>query len=293
MTRYLCFRNYEGEILSVPIDLSRISTKELEGECTSEGLETLRSMAYSGFRSYWDQMSLENHGGKTPLMIDHLLIQINYNISDSTDDDRWERIKIVDSTISTELKAGTSIIDIEHWARETRCRVVGLDFSAHPAVVLAAQDLGKCGSDPKDQYSKNPKYANPDEALCSEFVTWYYHETGVVINEPDEFRTIDFTGQVRSIFGADDRLYRYNNATGKFINSKSGSEYLPKSGDFLERRKNGKSKHSMLVVSWDPTVRIMKVINGPWPVTLRVIKLSEVEQKKEVDFWLGRVSPYE
>ncbi len=293
MTRFVCFQNYQGSTLSVPIALERTSSTQIEGQCTPEGLEILQSMAYSGKRNYWDQMGLQNKGGKTPLMISTLTIQIDYDISDSGDDDRWERLKIVDSTISQELKSGHNIIDLAPWARESRCRIAGVDASAHPAVVLAAQDIGKCGSDPSDQFSGNPKYANPDEALCSEFVSWYYHETGVVINNPGEFQTIDFTGQVRTIFGNANRLYRYNNATGKFTHSSTGAEYIPQSGDFLERREAGTSEHSMLVVSWDANARRIKVINGPWPVTLRAIRLSEIEQNAGKDFWLGRISPFE
>ncbi len=293
MTRYLCFRNYKGKTKSVPVRLKRKSTRVLRGKCTSAGLKTLQSLAYTGNRSFWDQMSLENHGGKTQLVIEKLRIQINYDIPDQAADDFWERLRIVDSAISTELAAGTQAIDLEPWARESRCRLAGLDFMAHPAVILAAQDLGKSGSDSKDQFFGNPKYAKPDQALCSEFVSWYYHETGVVINQPNEFRTIDFTGNLRSIFGKAKRLYRYNNATGKFLHSESNAEYLPRSGDFLERRKKGVSEHSMLVVAWDAATRTMMVVNGPWPVTLRRIQLSTIEQTQGKDFWLGRVSPFE
>jgi hypothetical protein len=238
-------------------------------------------------------MSLENRGGRTPLAIEYLKVQINYDIKDSLEDDRWERLPIVDSTISSTLVAERGVIDLEAWARASRCKMAGLDFSAHPAVVLAAHDIGKSGSDSSDQYSGNPKYAKPDQALCSEFVSWYYHEAGVVINQPGEFRTIDFTGDMHGIFGNSKRLYRYNNATGKFQHSDSNAEYLPRSGDFLERRKDGVSKHSMLLVSWDPTARTALVLNGPWPVTLRRIQLSTIEQTKNVDFWLGRVSLFE
>lgn len=47
----------------------------------------------------------------------------------------------------------------------------------------------------------------------------------------------------------------------------------------------------MLVVSWDPSTRIIRVVNGPWPVTRRDIHLSKVEQNRGKNFWLGRLSP--
>ena len=292
-TRYLCFRNYRGETRAVAIALERAGERELAGACTPAGLEVLQSLAYTGSRNFWDQMSLENHGDQHALMIEHLEIEIHYHIKkDSAEDDHQEHMRIVDSAIAAESAAGNSAIDLEPWARESRCRLAGLDFRAHPAVILAVHDLGKCGSDGTDQFSKNPKYASPSQRLCSEFVSWYYHEAGVVVNEPGEFRRIDLTHELREVFARAKRLYSYHNSTGKFVHTESKAEYHPRSGDFLERRKDGVSKHSMLVVSWDDEAKAVVVVNGPWPVTLRRIELSTVEQTKDVDFWLGRVSPY-
>jgi hypothetical protein len=293
LIRYIGFRNYQGKRKTLAIALKRLASHELSGECTAEGLATLQTLAHTGNRNFWDQMSLENHGDAQSLMIEHICLDIHYDIKDSPADDRLEHIRIVDSAIASELAAGNSTLDLEPWARASRCKLAELDCHAHPAVILAVHDLGKTGSDGSDQFPKNPKYASPSQRLCSEFVSWYYHEAGVVINKAREFRRIDLTRKLREAFAAAKRLYHYDNVTGKFFHTETGTEYSPRSGDFLERNKNGVSKHSMLVVSWNAAEKVITVVNGPWPVTLRRIKLSTLEQEKGVAFYLGRVSPFE
>ena len=256
----------------------------------------LEFLTERGNRNYWDQMSLENRGGNTPLLINHLKLQLDYDIGDSSIDNFLEEIIIIDSTVNPIqlLNSGKSAIDLEPYARSSRSKLISSD-GAHPSAILAGLDLGKYGSDKKDQYTGNPKYVNSnDEKLCSEFVSWYYHEAGVVINEPDEFKDIISTEKLSSIFYKDDRLYRYHNGKEKFIHPDDSSKiYSPRSGDFLERRiaDNGEPEHAMIVDSWDDLNKSITVIDGPWPVTKRTIKLTDVEKDKNKDFWVGRISP--
>jgi hypothetical protein len=109
------------------------------------------------------------------------------------------------------------------------------------------------------------------------------------------------TQEFHDVFKAQGTLYRYSSGTNlqAFVHAETGAEYIPRPGDFLERRKQGDSPpHSMLILRWipgDPGSTDMEkknravVINGPWPVTLRLVKIHKEEVEEGRDYCLGRI----
>ena len=108
------------------------------------------------------------------------------------------------------------------------------------------------------------------------------------------------TQQLHDLFSDAGRLYRYNSGTSLqgFVHTTSGAAYTPKAGDYLERRGADGAEHSMIVFRWlpgnpsasqaDDRLNQAVVINGPWPVTLRLVKIHKDETTEGKDFYLGR-----
>jgi hypothetical protein len=76
--------------------------------------------------------------------------------------------------------------------------------------------------------------------------------------------------------------------------------YIPKPGDYLERRGPDNQLHSMMMYRWSPghagtpdphhRYNRAEVFNGPWPVTLRAVHVHKDEiDNSDIDFWLGRI----
>jgi hypothetical protein len=211
-------------------------------------------------------------------------------------------IPVVDWPIGMRLLAGVDEIDLDEFARRSRHAWAGVEDTDPTVVRMALDDLGKSGSDGpgQDQYGSNPKYAAGISLLCSEFVSWYYHEADVQVNG-QSVRDIIGTQQLHDMFSAAGTLYRYNSGTNlqSFVHATTEERYTPKPGDYLERRGPDGAEHSMIVYRWlpgDPTATATNdrfnraiVLNGPWPVTLRLVHIHQDELNQEKDFWLGRV----
>jgi hypothetical protein len=287
-TRYLSFQNYQGRTKRLAVAFRKRSGLTWHADSFPDGIDTLRSLADTDNRSYWDTMLLQNRGGSTEIRIGHLLIVMHY---EDTAPGCQRDIPIVDTDINRTLAAGTSSTGLDPYARVSRYTWAGLDFSEHPVALQAARDLGKSGSDGQDQYGANPKYGADVSLLCSEFVSWYYHESGLVVGDRN-FRDIVGTGELHSIFESAGQLYRYHSGSKRaFIHSVTEDVYQPRAGDFLERRAGGKAEHSMIMLRWDDTNKEATVINGPWPVTLRRVRVQYDERNRGKDFWLGRIEP--
>ena len=285
--RFLSFRNYRGQVKRLAVEFRKTSGLVWEPHSFPDGIDVLTSLAETNNRSYWDIMYLENLGGRTSLDIQHLLIEMHYEDLPSGTD---TTIPIVDTTINQILGSGYSQIALEPFARLSRYRYAGLSFTEHEVVLAAARDLGKSGSDGRDQYAGNPKYRGDVKLLCSEFVSWYYHEAGLVVGGKN-FRTITGTQQLHDIFKAAGQLYRYNNSRQAFLHRDTEELYLPRPGDFLERRADNKAEHSMIMLNWDDAAKEATVINGPWPVSKRLVRVQHEEIHRNRDYWLGRIEP--
>ncbi|MCA8974693.1 MAG: hypothetical protein KDC98_08220 [Planctomycetes bacterium] len=259
------------------------------------GVAVLEDFVTTGERSHWDRMALVNRGGTTSLDIARLTVEIDYEVTNYRSGTFTETITIplVDRTINRVLDSGSSVIPLNTYAQLTRRNFAGVDSSYPAALLDAIDDLGKSGS---DGGGTNPKYGAAYELLCSEFVSWYYHENGVSIIPliSTEFRDITGTQQMHDLFRSVGRLYRYHSGSShqRFEDPDTGAVYTPGPGDFLEWRKNGAAMHAMMLLSYDSSTKVATVVNGPWPVRLMEVDLQWWEASAtsaEFDFWIGKI----
>jgi hypothetical protein len=282
-TRELSFFDHLGVKKRVSVDFARSSGLTWNGTVDATNLATLQSLADVGNRSHWDDLRLENNGGTTTLDIARLTVILHYEKGSQYEED----IPIVDRTLNRTLAAGTASIDLDSYALGTRKAFAGITPTMHQVVQLAAADFGKSGSDGSDGYGSNPKFNGADNNLCSEFVSWYLHEAGVVMAGED-FRDITATAQIDAAFHNAGRRYDYHNGYQDWILAGGTARYTPQPGDFLARRYGGEYEHAMIVLEWDDAAKVMTVINGPWPVTLRYVSIQDLEESG-YDFRVGRL----
>lgn len=296
MSRYLTFENFKNEVIRLKIELTRKSDSSLEVTGFPDSLHNLQVLGSLNHRSYWDKVYLENRGGNTEIEIARISMTIKYvKVSGGCEkeipllNNRW-----VNRTLKKDSRiwlSGYMASDLRKWAK--------LSPSAHKVARMAVADLGKSGTSDKgfDNFADNPKYKGAINNECSEFVSWYLHEAGLRfgplpgLRNISVFKNITATQKIHDIFKALKKSYAYNNAKKQFINESTGRSYTPKAGDWVGRRGGGKAEHSMIMLKWDSRKRIATVINGPYPVTLREVKVHELETRDDdpKDFIVGAV----
>ncbi|MCB9251590.1 MAG: hypothetical protein H6605_03935 [Flavobacteriales bacterium] len=316
--RYLSFENYQGKFKRLKVSFKKQSGLIWESSGFPDGISILESLVNPGNRSYWDKMYFENRGGTTRLDIKSLKIVMVYadpagssphgsalivNGLDLSKVNHAE-IPMVDWPINMILLEGYDAIDLNEFRKRSLHKWGGLINGDHALVRQAIEDFGKSGSDGTDEFGSNPKY-NPDlDNLCTEFVTWYYYENNIKVNGKS-VRDVHYGQQLREMFEAAGKLYRYNSGNNLqgFVHAVTGEKYTPKAGDYLERRGPEGSEHSMILYRWlpkdlsspksDDHQNQALVINGPWPVTLRLVKVHKDETASgdglPKDYWLGRI----
>jgi hypothetical protein len=263
-SRDLTFQDHTGRRKRLKVAFRKTGTLRWENDSFPDGIQSLKSLVNTGNRSYWDRMFLENRGGRTTLPIERLQIIMRY-----------------------QNPPGLSPGHLNH---------------AEIPIRMVAEDLGKSGSDGQgqDQYGSNPKYRGDIDNLCSEFVSWYYYEANVKVNGRS-LRDITGAQQLHDLFKAEGTLYRYNSGTHlqDFVHTETDERYTPQPGDYLERRGPDGAEHSMIMYRWLPgepsaanshdRYNRAIVFNGPWPVTLRLVRIHEDEINDNKDFWLGKI----
>jgi hypothetical protein len=245
-------------------------------------------------------MNYDNPAGSSPHGSDHVVNGVDLS------EVNHANIPIVDWNIYKDLKAGYHKLSLNSYRSASLYKWAGIGASNDPAFVrAAARDLGKSGSDGSDNYGSNPKYGGTDSNyLCSEFVSWYYYHYGIKVNGKS-LRDITTTQQLHDLFKAEGTLYRYNsgNYLQDFVHATTGETYIPQAGDFLERRGPDGAEHAMIMLRWlpkDPSslnsndrLNQALVINGPAPVTLRLVKIHKDEtatgENYPKDYYLGRI----
>ncbi len=305
-SRELNFQNYAGRRKSLKILFKKTGALRWESDSFPEGIDALRSLVDSGNRSYWDRMFLENCGGRTTLPIERLQVIMRYQDppGDSPSHLNHAEIPIVDWRIGMRLLSGYDEICLDEFARHSRYAWAGLEENDPKVIRMVAEDLGKSGSDGRgqDQYGSNPKYGGDIDLLCSEFVSWYYHEANIKVNGRS-LRDITGAQQLHDLFKGEGTLYRYNSGTHlqDFVHATTNERYIPQPGDYLERRGADGAEHSMILYRWlrgDPSAANVHdrynraiVFNGPWPVTLRLVRIheEEIRTNNKKDYWLGRI----
>lgn len=291
--RFLSFRNHFGKRKRLAVAFRKKSGLTWKSQEFPEGIDVIRSFVDTGNRNYWDAMYLENRGGSTELPINHIIIEMNYENPSGLTPTGIDHscIPIVDMDLNLTLRAGRHCSSLNRYSRLSRYQWAGISSSAPRLVRSVAEDLGKSGSDgtKQDKYGSNPKYGGDISLLCSEFASWYYYNCGVKIAGQD-FRDITGTQQMHNIFRDAKRLYYYKNSDNTWCNVDTGNSYSPKAGDYLERRGPGGAEHSMIMLRWDGSSKEAVVFNGPWPVTLRRVRIDHDEKNNDKVFYIGRVS---
>lgn len=302
--RYLTFQDHAGLRKRLNIAFRKTGPLRWEVDAFPDGIDALKSLVDMGNRSYWDHMFLENQGGQTTLSIARLQIIMRYQDPAGLSPDylNHAEIPIVDWPIGMSLLSGDDEICLDEFARRSRYAWSGVEESDSALIRRVAEDLGKSGSDGagQDPYGSNPKYGAGIDNLCSEFVTWYYHAQNVTVNGKS-LRDIVGAQQLHDLFKAEGTLYRYNSGTElqSFVHATTNARYTPRPGDYLERRGPEGAEHSMIIYRWLPGApgaanlhdRYPRAIvfNGPWPVTLRLVRIHEDELNADKDFWLGKI----
>ncbi|GAB6907933.1 conserved hypothetical protein [Desulfosarcina cetonica] len=303
-SRHLTFEDHAGRRKRLKVAFKKTGSLRWESDAFPEGIDALKSLTDTGNRSYWDRMFLENRGGRTTLPIDRLRIVMRYQNPPGLSPSHLNHaeIPVVDYSVGMSLLAGRDEICLDEFARRSRYAWAGIEETDPAVIRMLAADLGKSGSDGRgqDPYGQNPKYGGAISLLCSEFVSWYYYELNIKVNGKS-LRDITGTQQLHDLFKAEKTLYRYNSGTRlqAFVHAETNQEYTPKPGDYLERRGPDGAEHSMIIYRWlpgDPGASNTHdrynraiVFNGPWPVTLRLVRIHEDEKNDNKDFWLGKI----
>lgn len=241
-------------------------------------------------------MNYDNPAGSSPHGSDHVVNGIDLS------EVNHAKIPIVDWNIYRTLNSGYHKISLGYYRTRSLYKWVGIGRGDPDFVRAAVRDIGKSGSDGSDNYGSNPKYGSGDiDFMCSEFVSWYYYQYGIKVNGAS-LRDITYAQQLHDLFKAEGTLYRYNsgNYLQDFVHSVTQEIYIPQPGDYLERRGPDGAEHSMIMLRWLPKdpgssnandrLNQALVINGPAPVTLRLVAIHKDETDNEKDYWLGRIN---
>jgi hypothetical protein len=100
------------------------------------------------------------------------------------------------------------------------------------------------------------------------------------------------------------KLYHYDESSKRVLkHGSSSNEYVPRPGDYLERRGAEGAEHSMIILRWLPGNPAASheedkhprawVFNGPWPVVIREVRVHERETNpdddKDKEYFIGRI----
>jgi hypothetical protein len=312
-TRYLTFTNRAGATKSVAVDFVKDSALHYSGTASAAGLATLRTLADENNRSYWDSMKFENKGGTTALDINQMFAQVEY---DGTCCNREEIAPIIYITNKV-LAAGNDSFTVPGIGGSGRINhaqdYLGITYNELMSYPLAFRyfvyDIGKSGSsDGTDSTSSsNHKYGLTGGSLCSETISWYYHEYGVRITQQAaphtvyDFRDITAHTQLHDQFLAAGRLYCYHSGQSAWVKKDAsynwmlGVTYVPRPGDYLDRRdsdgdpSNGDDGHAMMIAGWNAASGVATTLDGPWNINFRPEPVAAEENAGSHDYCIGRI----
>ena len=113
--------------------------------------------------------------------------------------------------------------------------------------------------------------------------------SGRVYDYKDWFSTF----QAYNAFLDGGRLYYYDKVEREWRNVRQPTvSYTPKPGDYLIRQKNSAlniDEHSMMILKWINVRKVAKVINGPWPVTIRTLDIHYLSKYKGHEYFIGQI----
>lgn len=294
---YLEFLNYQQDAVLVKLEFKHKKNRVYEAVLNAkvpDELNKLVKMCEEDNRGYWDEMWFSNREENARLAIKHIFFKVIYN---SGTKGCLNDITILDWDVDRVFEQSYSKIPLNSYARFSRLKwvkaavkkITGKDYdydaNTCPALLEAIRDIGKCGTEGSSWVDMNPKYGAGADNLCSEFVSWYYHNAGTPFG-----RSIfkDLVGSIPfiNLFSSAGRAYEYNNLTRRFEHFQTGAPYEPQPGDYLRRINSG---HSMMLAGWNSETKTAAVINGPWPVTIRKVEVQKEEDTSEKEYQIGRV----
>lgn len=281
--RFLLFRDYEGNRVRFPVKFKKKKGLTYQSSEWPEGFELMQKFLDEGNRSFWDEIWLENRKGKTALDVGH--VQMKLTIKGIGKSGK-RSIEFINHDVNRVLEAGSTKINLNPAAIATRYRRARMKFEAPPVVRAALRDLGKYGTDAVNgtPQNENPKFGPSVKQGGPEFVAWYYHDEKVKVGKNVFDRPSagdDLVAHFRSI----SRLGSWQKSKSGFYNTKTRKKVEPKAGDYLHDRREG--GHAMLIVSWNPRRKMMRVLTGPKPVTLKRIDFSKLDA--DASYWLGSI----
>ena len=294
---FLVFKDYESSAVLVKFHFHKTGNLLYEAvvdESTPQELAKLQGICRENNRDFWDMMTFENRQSLS-LSIKNFFLEITYN---STTAGCINEIAVVDWEINQDLAARYAKIYLNDYARFSRLKWVKeavkkcinkeyvYDANTSPVFFAAVRDIGKCGTSSYNLYGMNPKYGSGSENLCSEFVSWYYHNEGIPFGRKI-FRDVYSNIHLMDLFSYEGRKYSYNNTTQQFEHTVTGEVYNPQPGDYLQRENQG---HAMIMAGWNDETNTAAVINGPWPVTIRKVEIQKDEDRSDKEYFIGRVN---
>ena len=213
-------------------------------------------------------------------------------------------VPVVDWPIGIELLSGHDEINLDEFAR--RSRYAWAEHQRQPTPRWSAWrwptwERAAATDRARTRTAGNPKYGAGVDLLCSEFVSWYYHEAGVEVNG-SSVRDIIGTQQLHDLFEAEGTLYRYNSGTNlqSFVHADTEQRCTHRNRATIwsatdltapstrSSCTDGCPGNPAAAATNDRYNRAV-VINGPWPVTLRLVHIHQDELNDGKDFWLGRI----
>lgn len=295
---YLVFNGYDSNAVLVKFKFKQkknLIYESVLNETVPTELDKLQYICQEHKRDLWDNMVLENRNAIPILEIKRIFFKVTYN---SSTKGCINDITILDWDLDQKFPQSYSKIYLNTYARFSRLKwvknkvrsITGLDYifdaDTCPAFLSAVRDIGKCGTSGISFHSMNPKYGAGIDNLCSEFVSWYYHDESTPFGKKD-FKDIVSATRLMNLFANVGLKYEYNNHTQQFEHSLTRAIYQPQPGDYLWRTEPG---HAMMIAGWNSETKIAAVINGPWPVTLRTVEIQKDEDRSSKEYCIGRVN---
>lgn len=318
--RAIEFRNMHGAKRRMYMLFNRTSGNVFVGTPYNGDLRLLEDIAEPNMRSHWDNMYFVNPGYSGTLRIKWMVVWIEYNNHVNSSWGNWDPDILIAYETNKTLYSGQSSFKFSpfngryYYVRDyfgyNTIRIHDLPS----CVQWIIYDLGKSGSsDASDsQYSDNPKYGLTGEELCSELISWYYHETGIKVvdfwHNPGavyDFKDVDFCGDMMAYFHRSNKRYDYDPGTGRWYKIKSNDEMdfsasaYPQPGDLLNRMRqkwNPRSgtwtqvhEHAMMILRWNDKSKEAWVIDGPFPLAIRRVPVGQLAAAGTKEFSLGKI----
>lgn len=287
------FTGADGAATDVALALAEAAPLTWTGEADPAGVEALASLVQTGHRSGWDEVSLLGAG--EPLSVSALELNVHYDDHQGDWDTRYRihqetmlALGDVPVVLANDPGRESYLIEALGWT--------GDQLLATPSAFQAmVHDLGKSGSDGSDEDDPNPRYGDSGKSLCSETVSWYYHEAGVELvdaasGDVEDLRDVIAHDQLREAFRGAGRLYCYDPEQGAWVGD--GGTATPEAGDYLDRLSTSdevNDGHAMMIADWDEARGVAMVLDGPWPVSLRKVKVHRQESGGAHEYCLGRL----